>query len=291
MTFYNLFNDGDPATKNFTQQQCDALFQAILVHDDYYQDAKLPATIHLDYEQLQLQECYGICLQIWREGVDRKELNSLIQTIKRQKELNIEQQRSYKNIRAKFKHLRFAYRTCGETHQYPVLFNGFVSCMGEMQDAFKNQKWNVVSKYAGLLNFLLMKIPYFFIILQLQRFKPGTNESFKNYIIKELKYIQNRLSKKKISGEKFHNTRKVISRQVALYDNLKILYPSDYHQNISKYLSTINGLMGNFHDELILKSFAGTQDYVKDKFVMPEEIRGRLEEFLLIHRNSGNLES
>lgn len=70
--------------------------------------------------------------------------------------------------------------------------------------------------------------------------------------------------------------RKVISRLVALYDNLKILYPSPYHVSVSKYLSTINGLMGGMHDELIIKKFDNTQDYYADAFAMPQEIRERL---------------
>jgi hypothetical protein len=73
--------------------------------------------------------------------------------------------------------------------------------------------------------------------------------------------------------------RKVISRQVAMYDNFKTLYPSAYHQSISQCVSTLNGLMGSLHDELIAKKFNKTQDYYKDVFVMPEEIRLRLKEY------------
>jgi hypothetical protein len=37
--------------------------------------------------------------------------------------------------------------------------------------------------------------------------------------------------------------------------------------------------MGSMHDELIAKKFNKTQDYYKDVFVMPEEIRLRLKEY------------
>ena len=70
--------------------------------------------------------------------------------------------------------------------------------------------------------------------------------------------------------------RKVISRQVAMYDNLKTLYPSAYHRSISEYLSTLNGLMGSKHDELIAKKFDQSQDYYNDTFVIPDEIKQRL---------------
>ena len=70
--------------------------------------------------------------------------------------------------------------------------------------------------------------------------------------------------------------RKVISRQVALYDNLKILYPTAYHQKMSRYLSTINGLMGSMHDELIARHFDDSQDYESYNFEVPAQIRQRL---------------
>jgi hypothetical protein len=38
--------------------------------------------------------------------------------------------------------------------------------------------------------------------------------------------------------------------------------------------------MGSLHDELIAKKFDKTQHYYKDKFVMPVEIRLRLEQLV-----------
>ena len=92
----------------------------------------------------------------------------------------------------------------------------------------------------------------------------------------QINFIRVHLSKQKITSKEFHEIRKTISRQVALYDNLKILFPSDYHWQVSRYLGTINGLMGNMHDELISKKFDKSQDYYADTFEMPEEIKLRL---------------
>jgi hypothetical protein len=104
-------------------------------------------------------------------------------------------------------------------------------------------------------------------------------DSFRQYIKNEINFIRLNLAKDKITSHEFHDMRKVISRQVAMYDNFKTLYPSAYHQSISKCVSTLNGLMGSMHDELIAKKFNKTQDYYKDVFVMPEEIRLRLKEY------------
>jgi hypothetical protein len=84
------------------------------------------------------------------------------------------------------------------------------------------------------------------------------------------------LVEEKVTGRVFHEMRKVISRQVALYDNLKTLYPSTYHQQLSRYLSTINGMMGSMHDELIAKHFDDSQDYESYTFEVPAQIRQRL---------------
>jgi hypothetical protein len=105
-------------------------------------------------------------------------------------------------------------------------------------------------------------------------------DSFRQYIKNEINFIRLNLAKDKITSHEFHDMRKVISRQVAMYDNFKTLYPSAYHQSISKCVSTLNGLMGSLHDELIAKKFDKTQHYYKDKFVMPVEIRLRLEQLV-----------
>jgi hypothetical protein len=76
-----------------------------------------------------------------------------------------------------------------------------------------------------------------------------------------------------------------------MYDNLKTLYPSDYHRSISECLSTLNGLMGSMHDELIAKKFDKSQNYYTDTFVMPEKIKRRLVDFTEKYNNANQEES
>src|SRR3546814_2465776 len=85
----------------FSAEQCDALFAAVLVHDDIDRDAQLPATIHLDYSQQQLAQCYRICRQLWDEGLDRAAFGKLIENIIRYGTLGEDERRVFKQGRAK----------------------------------------------------------------------------------------------------------------------------------------------------------------------------------------------
>lgn len=260
----------------FSAEQCDALFAAVLVHDDMYPDAELPDAIHLNYSQEQLTQCYRICRQLWKEGVDRKDLIEIIKTIYRHRALSTEDQLAFKYIRAKLKHLRFAYVACDERHRYPRMLHRLTVATGYLQDALKNAQHAAAGRLSICTRLFLTRIFYALISREINQFQPSTTEAFKQYVRSQIDFLQWQLYREKITSKDFHEMRKVISRLVALYDNLKILYPSSYHDSISQYLSTINGLMGNMHDELIIKKFKRTQDYFADAFEMSAGIRQRL---------------
>lgn len=275
-TFNEIKNKNAPL---FSDKQRNDLFAAVLIHDDCYPEAVLPETIHLDYSKEQLQQCFLICKQIWQQGVDREELINIIIKISRQHRLSEEEQRNYKYIRAKFKHLRFAFVTCDKKHRYPKIFHLVTSVMGYFQDAFKNNQKTNLSRSTWLLRLLLSKFCYGFIIKEINGFKASEATIFKQYIQDQIQFLKIHLTKPAVTSKQFHEMRKVISRQVALYDNLKILFPSDYHKNISEYLSTINGLMGSLHDTLIAKKFEKSHGYYADTFEIPEDIKQRLLTF------------
>lgn len=260
----------------FPAEQCDALFAAILVHDDIDLAAELPDKIHLEYSQQQFTQCYRICLQLWQEGVDRKFVSRITEELFWHHRLDAEDQLAFKYVRAKFKHLRFAYMAFEKHHGYPTRFHLIIRKMGNLQDAFKHKQVADVRINAIYLRLLLINFVYTIYTREIKQFQPSTTEAFREYINNEIHFIRLNLAEEKITSRTFHEMRKVISRQVALYDNLKILYPSPYHHSMSHYLSTINGLMGNRHDELIAEQFNNNQDYESYKFKIPEEIRQRL---------------
>ena len=265
-----------PESVLFSANQCDALFAAVMVHDELYPEAKLPDAIHLDYSQEQLAQCYHLCQQLWLSSVDRTQLCLMIEKIYQQGFLSAEDKITYHGMRAKIKHLRFAYVTFDERHRYPTMFHWMTGVMGNLQDAFKHNQRTALVRLALLVRFLLTKPFYALITKEMDCFQPSTPESFRNYVHNEINFIREHLTKNVITGKEFHEMRKVISRQVAMYDNLKTLYPSAYHRSISEYLSTLNGLMGSKHDELIAKKFDQSQDYYNDTFVIPDEIKQRL---------------
>jgi len=260
----------------FPVEQCDALFAAILVHDDIDLAAELPDTIHLQYSQDQFTQCYRICLQLWQEGVDRKFLIRVAQELYRHPRLDPETQLTFKYMRAKFKHLRFAYMTFDKRHCYPPEFHRVIRKMGNLQDAVKHEQIAEVRRNAIFLRLLSINFVYAYSTWKIRHFKPTTTATFRDYVNNEIDFIRQHLLEDKVTGRVFHEIRKVISRQVALYDNLKILYPSSYHRDISAYFSTINGLMGNMHDELVTRHFDDAQDYESHSFEVPAQIRQRL---------------
>ncbi|CAN4275529.1 hypothetical protein MCEZLEM10_01457 [Methylophilaceae bacterium] len=263
---------------NFSAAQCDALFSAVLVHDQLYPDAVLPDTIHLDYTSEQLNECFQICQQLWQAGPKRQYLKQMIEKIYSLGELDAEDQYAYYCMRAKIKHLRFAFVMFDEKHKYPMIFHWMTAVMGHLQDVLKNAQHSSV-KFAALLVKLFLSKPFYAMAAnEIEKFQPSSVESFRQYVLDEMHYIRMNLAKGPVTSHEFHEMRKVISRQVAMYDNFKTLYPSAYHQSISQCVSTLNGLMGSLHDELIAKKFDKTQHYYKDKFVIPDEIRLRLEQ-------------
>jgi len=260
----------------FPPGQCDALFAAVLDHDAIDLDATLPGAIHLDYSPEQFIQCYRICRQIWKEGVNRDALVAIVENSYRHRSLGPEDQLSFKTMRARIKHLRFAYAVFDERHRYPWLFHHMTRAMGYLQDALRNEQHAAVGRLAIRTRLFLTRFAYALATRKIDRFRPSSTEAFRKHINDEIGFIRIHLAKQEITSKEFHEMRKVISRQVALYDNLKTLYPSPYHRSVSQYLGTINGLMGNMHDELITEKLKNTQDYYSDTFKIPEDIRQRL---------------
>ena len=257
----------------FTVQQCEDLFEAVLIDDVIDPDTHLPEKIHLDYTQAQLLECYYICQQVWEMGVNRREFSQLVKKVYRQRDLNTEDRLIYKHVRAKFKQLRFAFANFDEGHKYPKAFHGITSLMGFLQDSFKGGQRGAVARSAILLRIFLTRIPFSFVERELKQFRPASVESFQTYVYKGIDFIRSKLTKTEITARDFHSIRKIVSRQASFYVALVILYPSQYHNDVFRHLSAINGMMGRMHDDLVEKEHSGAQDYHADTFPIPEEIK------------------
>jgi len=263
--------------KKYTKQQCDELFAAVLVNDVVSLDASLPEQIHLDYKQEQLIACFEICRQVWIEGFASQELSLMVKKLRKTGGFTKDEQLTYKHIRAKFKQLRFAFANFDEKHKYPFFFNAITVLMGTLQDAFKNRRSNLTRRYAALLQLLLMQIPKGLVYRDVAGFKPCGISDFREKILTGIDVIRKSLDKELVTGREFHSIRKIISRQASFYVALTVLYPSKYHTDVFRYLSTINGMMGRMNDVLVEKELNGTLDYHKDLIEIPDDIKQYLK--------------
>jgi hypothetical protein len=260
----------------FSEAQCDALFAAILIDDQVDPHTELPDTIPLDYDESRLLDCFALSRQLWKVGVDRGELIEIVKTLKRDGNLGPEDRLRFKHIRAKFKHLRFAYALYDTHHRYPVMLNWITTAMGHLQDAMKNGRPGVVAREAALSRFFLMSASQYFLTRDVDHFSPSSSNGFRHYVEAQVATLRNVLDKPAVTGREFHETRKIVSRQASFYNSLLALEPSRESFIISRAMSAINGLMGRMHDELVERRIAGTQDYHRESFSLPDEIRQRL---------------
>lgn len=260
----------------FSGAQRDALFAAILIDDEVDPHTELPDAILLDYKESQLVDCFALSRDLWKTGVDQAELTEIVRTLKRDGDLGAEDRLRFKHIRAKFKHLRFAYALYDTHHRYPMMLNWITTAMGHLQDAMKNGRPGAISREAALSRFFLTGAPQYFLAREINRFSPSSGAGFRHYVETQVETLREVLAKPAVTGREFHETRKIVSRQVSFYNSLLALERSAEVFMITRAMSAINGLMGRMHDELVERRVAGAQDYHRESFALPGEIRHRL---------------
>ncbi len=260
----------------FTQAQCDALFSAILINDEIDLAATLPEAIRFDYDQTSLDRYFDLCRLIWRTHIDRQECIEIATILARDRQMSDADQLRFKHIRARFKHLRFAFAAFGENHRYPPFFDLMTSVMGNLQDAFKNEKFGAVRTNARIFRLLLTSPMFALLVSETSRFEASTTKGFADYMKKQAQPIRAFLAQPSVTAKEFHDTRKIISRYRACFATISVLTPSPVHDQIAIYLATINGMMGGFHDGLMAGKLNGTLDYHKDRFTLQPQIAVRL---------------
>jgi hypothetical protein len=260
-----------------TAQHSHALFEMILLNDEIDLATTLPDTINLDYPQAAIGHGFEGALAVWHEGYTREDLSDLTRQLRVQGHISAEDQLFFKHIRARFKHLRFAFSMFDARHRYPEFIDLITSIMGNLQDAFKNEVAAMVRREAITLQILSSSFLYRIAPWQAGRFKPCTTSSFKSYIGGQAQNIRRALAMADITAHEFHETRKIISRHRAAFSTLSIMVPNENNRQIAQFLSTINGLMGNYHDVLMARKLEGTLDYAKDREALQPEMHERLD--------------
>ena len=260
--------------------QRDALFAEILNNDLIDWDARLPDAISLPKNIKQFEAGFNLARELWHQGLAGKELVTLAAALARDCRISPDESLAFKHARARFKHLRFVFATFGDRHRYPILLDGLTSVMGNLQDAFKNNKHASIRRNAILMRLLLNASLVKLMIAETGMFRPTTPEKFRDYMKGQAIKVAQFLQKKAITAQEFHDTRKIISLYRASFATLVTLEPSAHHVVVASYVATINGLMGNFHDGLMAGKLNGTLNYTSDTFPLPDEMRVRLHQLV-----------
>jgi hypothetical protein len=266
----------------FPPDQCQALFDAVLIDDEVDDDARLPAAIRFDYAQDELAACFRICRQLWYSGFDRDRLVGLVAKLVRDRDLEDADRLRFKHMRAKFKHFRYAHALYGEAHAYPALLNRITVTMGKLQDAYRNGRRGTVLREAAILRLLLTRLPLGGLYREADRIMLTTGAAFRKLLEKDVRSLAMIVADDTVTGHQFHVTRKVVGRQVSFWDTLRTIAPTPDRYDMSRSLSAINGLMGDLHDVLVERRALDRASYGQS-FVLPAEIRGRIEALLTIY--------
>lgn len=268
--------------RRFDRARLDLLYAAIEVNDLIDPAAAPPPAVRLDYRQANLVEGYRLSRQLWREGHDRAALIGTATTLARGGPFGRDEQRAFKQVRAKFKHLRFAFVLYRADHRCPAAFKAITTTMGQLQDAVRGGRQQAVRRQALLLRGLLANLPQQLLAREVDRVSLTDPHGFRAFTLAQIAALRRMLGSPTINGHRFHAARKIVSRQVSFHDDMRTLAPDADLATMARYLATINGLMGQHHDLLVARAAAG-DGYGGDEFAMPEPIRERLAKLVALY--------
>lgn len=275
----------------FTPERIDALVAAIDVNDAVDLDAKLAASITLDHPAERFVDGFRLSRQLWREGFDWRALDAMAARLARGETLSPDEQRRFKQVRARFKHLRFAFFLYDARHRSPPMLSLVTLVLGELQDAFRVRGPREVRRQAFRLRLLLTAPARLLLARETDRLKPSDPAGFRRFTLAEIASLRPLLTRETTGAHAFHAARKVVSRQVSFHDDMRTLHPSPEHRPMARALATLNGLMGRLHDELVARDAAGTFRYAIDDVAMPDDIHDRLAALVELYLGTSSSES
>lgn len=269
-----------------TQAQLAALMQNILDDDEIDLEACCPTKSVPEFTAAELADCYRLAWQLLASGVSASSACRLVASIAIRCSATPQQATSFKLIRARFKHMRFACTNCSEQHSYPEILHSTTRLMGDFQDAFKHGR-RIRTLKLGIKLWYRLQTGFFEALRKnIADAQTSTIESFQRYLAAENQHLADAAQEGAyLTARQFHDLRKIISRRTALNDTRRALYPSPELDALSFYLATINGLMGDMHDDLVLKRIRNELDYDKQLFKLPDEIASRIRTFVMTQRD------
>lgn len=270
-------------TAPFAPEVLEALMAAIDVNDAIDPAAPLPATVRLDYPAERFAEGFGLSRQLWWKGFDREGLTAVATHLSRGEALDDDARQAFKQIRARLKHLRFAFFLYSAAHRSPTTLSLLTLTMGELQDAARVGNIRTARAHAARLRWLLARPVWPFVARDVDRFRRSDFPSFRRFTLSQIASLRPMLATPKTGAHAFHAARKVVSRQVSFHDDMRTLHPSAEHKAMARWLATLNGLMGQVHDDLVARNAAGTFDYARDTFLVDREIATRIEALIALY--------
>lgn len=271
----------DNAMARFSVAQRDSLFEAVLAHDDIYDDPCLPDVIPLARNSDELADAFFIVAKLFLDLESMARARAFLDAMVLDPHRGAAEVQTLKHPRARFKHTQFTMHLCDARHRYPRLLHGVTVLMGEIQDALKHDKHPRAILLGHCARRALGHAGQNWIVRELRSFQTSSHDAYRGHLRRQTEFLAPFLGKDRVTAQAFHATRKVISRLMAHYDNLTLLDPTSARVATARFISTLNGLMGGYHDELVAQKVAGTLNYHKDSFIIPTHHRLMLEQLLV----------
>lgn len=243
---------------------CKALLSAMRTGSDIFPEIHLPYVIDLQYGPTDFEQFYALNLGLWIPGNYIDRLKDHLLAVRDGRPLSAEELASYKEIRARLKQVRIAFVAFGKTHKSPQNSKKVASQMGHVKDSLANNRPDFARAQAIELLETLSTDMAERIQAELLAFEFSSAQSFRTYLREELDFLEDglkKLERNAITADHFHEMRKTISRTTAVFLTIQTVRPSANTEMVVKYLTTLNGLMGNEHDRLIADALEQTLDY------------------------------
>lgn len=254
----------------------DRLVEAIDVNDLVDRAALRPDAVDLDYSPERFVEGFRLSRQLWQEGFDRDRLVALAADLRRGGTFDENGRAALKAVRARFKHLRFAFFLYSAAHRSPAMLSLVTLIMGELQDAVRVKGHRAIRRRALQLQLMLATPGERLLRHEADRLAPSDAAGFRRFTLAQIASLRPLLTTPTVTAHDFHAARKVVSRQVSFHDDMRTLYDGDEHLVMARWLATLNGLMGQAHDDLVAAHAMGTFDYGRQSFALPGEIGDRI---------------
>lgn len=278
-----------PVWETFPPETHDAFLDVKTIGDTIDMAATLPDQIDLTYPQEKMRRNFALCADAWQQDVQRKDLLRLIHILLRDKNLSEDKRKQYKYMRQAYKHLRFALILYDERHSVPWLFNLVIVLMGELQDAFRNDRPIATRGYGLIVRALLAKPIWSMVRRRIYATRLDSAEGFLAYRRAQIHRLATMLSHELLTGREFHNIRKIISQHNSFYYTCYALEHKEHDYKMCRYLGVINKLMGDLHDVMVAKAVSGEQAY-QTPLPLDPDIRARLEQLVAHYPLEGSPE-